>query len=40
MTSSNYEMPILANFLKCIGVEKSETVQTISNLRSLFKIKE
>ena len=41
MTSSNYEMPILANVPKYIGgMEKPEKAQTISNLRSRFKTKE
>ena len=41
MTSSNSEMPILANVPKYIeGVEKPEKAQTISNLKSQFKIKE
>ena len=41
MTSSNYEMPILANVPKCIGgMEKPEKTQTISNVRSGFKTKE
>ena len=40
MTSSNYEMPILANVPKYIGgMEKPEKTQTISNLRSRFKTK-
>ena len=41
MTSSNYEMSILANVPKYIGgMEKSEKAQTISNLRSRFKTTE
>ena len=41
MTSSNYEMPILANVPKYIrGMEKPEKAQTIPNLRSQFKTKE
>ena len=41
MTSSNYEMSILANVPKYIGVmEKSEKAQTIPNLRSRFKTTE
>ena len=41
MASSNYEIPILANVPKYIGgLEKPEKAQTISNLRSRFKIKE
>ena len=38
MTSSNYEMPILANVPNYIGgMEKPEKAHTISNLRSRFK---
>ena len=38
MTSSNFEMPILANVPKYIGgMEKPEKAQTTSNLRSRFK---
>ena len=41
MTSSNYEMPILANVSKYTGdMEKPEKAQTIPNLRSRFKTKE
>ena len=41
MTSSNYEMPILANVPKYIGgMEKPEKARTISNLKSRFKTKE
>ena len=41
MTSSNYEIPILANVPKNIGgMEKLEKAQTISNLISRFKTKE